>query len=115
MKKFIPTEKDKKTVIDMTGKGFKTEEIATCIFKENGKPITGMTLRNVFKQEIALGKIQTDERVASVMQEMALSGDNTKATMFWLESRRKWNKENNVELAGEIKVLLPSNIKVKDA
>ena len=48
------------------------------------------------------------------MQEMATSGENTKATMFWLESRRKWNKENDVGLSGEITIKLPSTIKDKN-
>ena len=115
MKPFIPTEADKERVIDLAGKGFSPEEIAHYIFKEDGTLVSGKTILRKFKKELAFGKIKTDNLVASVMQEMATSGENTKATMFWLESRRKWNKDNDVELSGEITVKMPCTIKEKNA
>jgi len=114
MKPFIPTEADKERVIDLAGKGFNSEEISHYIFKEDGTHVSGKTILRKFKKELAFGKIKTDNLVASVMQEMATSGENTKATMFWLESRRKWNKENDVGLSGEITIKLPSIIKDKN-
>ena len=115
MKPFIPTKVDKERVIDLAGKGFSPEEISHYIFNEDGTPVSGKTILRKFKKELAFGKIKTDNLVASVMQEMATSGENTKATMFWLESRRKWNKDNDVELSGEITVKMPCTIKEKNA
>ena len=115
MKPFIPTKVDKERVIDLAGKGFSPEEISHYIFKEDGTPVSGKTIIRKFKKELAFGKIKTDNLVASVMQEMATSGENTKATIFWLESRRIWNKDNDVELSGVITVYMPCTIKEKNA
>lgn len=115
MKPFIPTEADKERVIDLAGKGFTPGEISHYIFKEDGSSVSESTIIKKFKKELAFGRVKTDNLVASVMQEMATSGENTKATMFWLESRRKWNKDNDVELSGEITVKMPCTIKEKNA
>ena len=80
--KFVPTPEQRHYVQSMAAFGISHERIALCIGLRSPK-----TLRRHFREELDLGATKADARVGQTMFQMATSGKNPAATMFWLRCR----------------------------
>ena len=78
---FQPTEQNQKQVKTMAALGFRHDDIATII------GITPKTLRKHFRNELDCGAIEANARVLRTLFEMAISGKNTAASIFWAKTR----------------------------
>jgi hypothetical protein len=74
-------ESDRSNVENMARLGIKHEAIATVL------GITAKTLRKHFRKELDLGMINANKEVLKTLFDMAKSGKNTSATIFWAKTR----------------------------
>jgi hypothetical protein len=58
------------------------------------------TLRKHFREELDIGKIQANAKVAGALYQSALDG-NVKAQTFWLKTVGGWQETGNVEIVSE--------------
>src|SRR4051794_16577386 len=77
---FEPTEEQRRTVRAMSGFGIPQADIATLI------EIDDKTLRKHFRRELDRGSIEATAKVAQTLFQMATSGDNTAAAIFWMKA-----------------------------
>jgi hypothetical protein len=78
---FQVTEQARKTVKMMAALGFKHDDISKVL------EITPKTLRKHFRSELNLGSIEANTKVLQSLFEMATSGKNTAASIFWAKTR----------------------------
>ena len=83
---FKPTRKMRETAKIMAGLGVRTDDIAKVI------GITPKTLRKHFRAELDLGMIEANAKVVKSLFQMATSGKNTSAAIFWAETRCGFNE-----------------------
>lgn len=83
---FAPTDKDRATVKSMSAFGIPDYEIAKVI------GITPPTLRKHFWQELEVGHIEANAKVAQSLFKKATGDGNqaVQAAIFWLRSRAGW-------------------------
>ena len=77
---FKPTGKLREQVITLSSNGLPHIQIAPLIGCSSPK-----TLRKHFREELNLGKIQANAKVAGALYQLALEG-NVKAQSFWLKT-----------------------------
>ena len=58
------------------------------------------TLRKHFREELNIGKIQANAKVAGALYQLALEG-NVKAQSFWLKTVGGWQETGRVEIVSE--------------
>lgn len=88
--KFIPTDEQRAIVEAMTGCGVPQLTISRSIFKpEDGKPISHLTLRKAFRDEIKHGLARANAEVAQSLFQKATGNGNgaIQAAIFWLRCR----------------------------
>ena len=78
---FEPTEQGQRQVKTMAALGFRHDDIATII------GIAPKTLRKHFRNELDCGGIEANAKVLRTLLEMATSGKNTAASIFWAKTR----------------------------
>ena len=78
---FEPTDDHRRQVSEMAGLGIRQEHIATIL------GISPPTLRKYFRHELDHGAIQANTGVLKTLFQMATSGKNTWATVFWAKTR----------------------------
>ena len=91
---FKPTDEQREQVIAMSSNGVPHRQQA---------PLIGCapkTLRKHFRNELNLGKIQANAKVAGALYQLALEG-NVKAQSFWLKTVGGWQETGNVEIVSE--------------
>ena len=91
---FKPTDEQREQVIAMSSNGVPHRQQA---------PLIGCapkTLRKHFRNELNLGKIQANAKVAGALYQSALDG-NVKAQTFWLKTVGGWQETGNVEIVSE--------------
>jgi hypothetical protein len=79
-----PTEQQRRLVKSMGALGMPHEDIARKIGVRSPK-----TLRKHFRNELDLGIIDANYRVSKTLYEMATSGDEPSATIFWDKTRNR--------------------------
>ena len=87
---YEPTEKDRAQVRMMSGMGIRDYDIAKVI------GVSGPTLRKYFADELDLGHIEANARVAQSLFKQATSPDkpNVAAAIFWLKCRAQWREQD---------------------
>ena len=83
----IPHERDEKTagqVEAMTALGFSVEECAVALNLRPGQ------IRRYYEPELKAASIKANMQVAKAVFDMAKSGKNLAASMFWLKNRAGW-------------------------
>jgi hypothetical protein len=78
---FKVTEAAQKTVKGMAALGCKHDDIATLL------EISPKTLRKHFRTELDRGAIEANAKVLQSLFDMATSGKNTAASIFWAKTR----------------------------
>jgi hypothetical protein len=79
--KITVTDAKRRQVKSMTALGIRQEDIAKLL------EMTPKTLRKHFRRELDLGAIEANAKVLESLFEMATSGKNTAATIFWVKTR----------------------------
>ena len=90
-----PHERSEETaavVNALSAYGVSHDEIA--LYVKMSKP----TLYKYYQEELALGKIKANTRIAETLYNMAKEGDRT-ACIFWLKTRAGWRETSRMELA----------------
>lgn len=90
---YAPTEKDRSMVRAMIGFGIQDYEIARVL------GISAPTLRKYYADELAVGHIEMNAKVANSLYKRATGDgpDAVKAAMFWLECRAGWRRSPREE------------------
>lgn len=78
---FQVTEKQRQQVKNMAALGLRQEEIATLL------EITPKTLRKHFRDELDRGALEANAAVMGSLLQLATSGKNASATIFWVKTR----------------------------
>jgi hypothetical protein len=95
--KYIPTPADRETVMSMAACGCAHERIAKCI-GVNG--IDDKTLRKHFRRELDTAMAKANATVANKAYQMAIAGNPSAATFFWLKCRANWKETQAFEHSG---------------
>ena len=91
---FEPTDEQRRTVKAMPGFGVPQPDIATHI------GIDPKTLRKHFREELDRGSIEATAKVAQSLFNMATTGNNVAAAIFWMKARAGWREKQQIELSG---------------
>ena len=91
---FKPTDKQREQVIALSSNGLPHIQIARII------GCAPKTLRKHFREELNIGKIQANAKVAGALYQSALNG-NVKAQTFWLKTVSGWQEKGEVEIVSE--------------
>src|SRR3954452_22469158 len=83
--RFVPTAEHRRMVRSWPPYGISQDEIAACIGLRSPK-----TLRRHFREELDRAAPEANARVAQTLYQMATSGKNALASMFWLKARAGW-------------------------
>jgi integrase len=87
-----PTEEDRRLVRAMSGFGIPQEQIATHL------GIDAKTLRKHFRQDLDRGMVEATAKVAQSLFQMATTGKNVAAAIFWMKARAGWREKHEVEV-----------------
>lgn len=98
--KHNPTDETKSLVKSLSGMGTRHEDIA---LKLN---ISDVTLKKHYSDELDLGRVEANAKVANALFQQAMDG-NTTAQIFWLKTRAGWKENHTIEHVGDsfIKVI----------
>ena len=92
---YSPTEEQQRTVRAMSGFGIPQADIATLL------EIDDKTLRKHFRRELDRGSIEATAKVAQTLFQMATSGQNTAAAIFWMKARAGWCEKHELILSAK--------------
>lgn len=92
---FQPSEEQRRTVRAMSGFGIPQADIATLL------DIDAKTLRVHFRRELDRGSVEATVKVAQTLFQMATSGQNTAAAIFWMKVRAGWREKHEVILSAK--------------
>ena len=99
VKKFIPTEDQRETVVGLKAVGTTDERIAEIL------GISADTLVKHFRYEIENGLKSVLGRIANNLFRQALNGDTT-AAIFILKTRAKWSERIEVDRVDQPNVII---------
>jgi hypothetical protein len=91
-----PTPEQRKLVHTLAGYGVKEDDIA----REIG--IDPTTLRRYYKEELAMGHVRANAKVAESLYQMATSGQNVTAAIFWLKTRAQWREPKSFDMPAPV-------------
>ena len=91
---FKPTDEQREQVIALSSNGLPHIQISRII------GCAPKTLRKHFREELNIGKIQANAKVAGALYQSALNG-NVKAQTFWLKTVSGWQEKGEVEIVSE--------------
>jgi hypothetical protein len=86
--RFTPTDEQRRLVKSLAAIGTKQCDIAPLVGVRSEK-----TLRKYFRQQLDRGELEANGKVAQVLFQMATSGKNVAATVFWLKCRGGWTEK----------------------
>lgn len=86
---FEPTPVDRRMVKTMSAYGIPQRDIAACL------EISEKTLRKRFREDLRLGQIEANTRVAEALFKSAVIQGNVTAQIFWCKTRLGW-RENKI-------------------
>ena len=84
---FQVTKENRNTVKALAGYGLAHDQIARIIGLRSSK-----TLRKHFRKELDTGAAEAGAQVAQTLYQMATSGQQPAATMFWAKTRLRWRE-----------------------
>lgn len=92
---FEPTGEQRNLVRAMSGFGIPQQDIATHL------EVDAKTLRKHFRRELDRGSIEATVKVAQSLFQMATSGQNTAAAIFWMKARAGWREKHELVLSAK--------------
>lgn len=92
---YEPTDEQRGTVKVLSGFGVPQDAIAAYI------EIDPKTMRKHFRVELDRGSLEAMAKVAQSLFNMATSGDNVAAAIFWMKARAGWREKNSLEVTGQ--------------
>jgi hypothetical protein len=92
---FEPTEEQRRTVRAMSGYGVPQPDIAVHL------GIDPKTSRKHFREELDRGSIEATTKVAQSLFNMATTGNNVAAAIFWMKARAGWREKHDVNHSGD--------------
>ena len=104
---FEPTDEQRKLVDQLAGYGIPEPDIAKLVINPQTKePISPMTLRKHFREELDTGHVRANQTVAGALFKNATTGTETypggipTAQIFWLKTRGKgqWKDKQTIEV-----------------
>jgi predicted ArsR family transcriptional regulator len=90
---YDPSEDQRRTVKAMAGFGVPQDDIA------NYLDIDAKTLRKHFRRELDGGTLEANAKVAQSLFNMATSGRNVAAAIFWMKARAGWREKNELHVS----------------
>ena len=90
MPAFEPIDEQRRLVRAMAGFGVPQDDIATQL------DIDPKTLRKYFRAELDRGMVEANVKVAQSLFQMATSGKNVAAAIFWMKARAGWREKQEV-------------------
>lgn len=90
--RFDPTEEQRRTVRAMSGFGIPQEDIALFL------DIEPKTLRKHFRRELDRGMVEATAKVAQSLFQMATTGNNVAAAIFWMKARAGWREKQELRV-----------------
>ncbi|MDB5318329.1 MAG: hypothetical protein JWO24_4173 [Rhodospirillales bacterium] len=95
---YDPSEDQRRTAKAMAGFGVPQDDIA------NYLDIDAKTLRKHFRRELDGGTLEANAKVAQSLFNMATSGRNVAAAIFWMKARGGWREKHEVQvsMAGDV-------------
>ena len=91
---FTPTDDQRRIVCSMSSYGVPQDDIALVV------RCSPPTLRKRFRDELDLGTIEANAKVAQCPYQQAITPGNLGATIFWLKARAGWREVQRVENTG---------------
>ena len=91
MRRYEPTDEQRRTVKTMAGFGVPHEDIATFL------GIDPKTLRKHFRAELDRGTVEANAKVAQSLFQMATQGKNVAAAIFWMKARAGWREKIEIK------------------
>ena len=88
---FEPTEEQRRLVRALAGFGIVHDDIAKQVGCEP------KTLRKHFREELDRGSVEATAKVAQSLFQMATTGKNVAAAIFWMKARAGWREKSQVE------------------
>src|SRR4051794_6370916 len=85
---FDSKEEERSLVRAMSGLGVPQENIATHL------EIDAKTLRKHFRRELDRGMVEANVKVAQSLFQMATTGKNVAAAIFWMKARCGWREKH---------------------
>jgi hypothetical protein len=83
-------------VEELAGFGIPKDDIASTIINpRSGRPIDANTLRLAFREELRVGSVKANARVAGALFKAATEG-NVTAQIWWTKARMGWNERVDV-------------------
>lgn len=89
---FRASEEQRRTVKAMAGLGVPHDGIAVLL------EIDPKTLRKYFHAELERGSVEATAKVAQSLFQMATTGKNVAAAIFWMKARAGWREKHEVEV-----------------
>jgi predicted transcriptional regulator len=91
---FEPTDDQRRLVRALSGFGVTHDDIARQVGCEP------KTLRKHFRDELDRGSVEATAKVAQSLFQMATTGKNVAAAIFWMKCRGGWREKTQVEHTG---------------
>lgn len=95
---FEPTDEQRDLVKKLTGFGMRQVEVCKVITNANGSPISDVTLRKHFRDELDIGEMDANAKVANALFKNAMQG-SVAAQIFWMKARARWRETDRLELS----------------
>lgn len=99
-----PTEKDRAKVRAMSAYGIPQEQIARVF------DIHVQTLRLHYRDELDLGVIEANSKIAETLFNQGVRDGNTTALIWWTKSRMGWKERQEMEHSGGINLQVVTGI-----
>ena len=90
---YDPSEDQRRTVKAMAGFGVPQDDIATYL------EVDPKTLRKHFRRELDGGTLEANAKVAQSLFNMATSGKNVAAAIFWMKASGGWREKHEVQVS----------------
>lgn len=106
----VPSEKNGERIRKLVAFGHPAEEIALLL------DITVYTLNKYYARDLAIGRIEANEKVANCLFDEATSGrgrERVRAQEFWLKNRAGWKDQKATEISGPNGGPVPTNISIE--
>ena len=91
---FEPTAEQRRMARAMSGLGLPQDQIALLL------EVDPKTLRKHFRDDLDRGMAEANVKVGQSLFNMATSGNNVAATIFWMKARAGWREKHDIHHTG---------------
>ena len=90
---FEPSQEQRRMARAMAGLGLPQEQIALLL------EIDAKTLRKHFRDDLDRGMAEANVKIAQSLFNMATTGNNVAAAIFWMKARAGWREKHEVTIS----------------